>query len=49
MAKAINYKGASIEKERDGSFSVYFAGHPNATRGGFQSADDAKAYLDRHC
>ncbi len=49
MTKAIKYKSASIEQERDGSFSVYFTGHPFATRGGFKSEDEAKAYLDRHC
>ena len=33
--------GASIEQERDGSWTVYRAGNPYATTGGFKTADDA--------
>lgn len=43
----IAYKGASIEQERDGSFSIFFAGNPHATKGGLRSQDEAKAYLDK--
>jgi hypothetical protein len=44
---AITYKGASIERERDGSYSLYFAGNAYATRCGFKSESEAKAHLDR--
>ena len=33
--------GASIEQERDGSWTVYRAGDPYATTGGFKSPEDA--------
>lgn len=36
---------ASIEMERDGSFSIYFAGNPFATRSGFKTEADARAWL----
>lgn len=48
MTKAITYKGTSIEQERDGSFSIFFQGNPYATKEGFKSQDEAKAYLDKH-
>lgn len=48
MTKSIVYKGASIEQERDGSFSIFFSGNPYATKGGFKSQDEAKTYLDKH-
>ena len=44
-----NYRGASIEVETDGSVSIYFAGNPFATRSGYKSIDEAKAWLDKHC
>jgi hypothetical protein len=47
MANRNLYKGASIERETDGSYSLYFAGNAYATRGDFRSMVDAMAYLDR--
>lgn len=34
----------SIEKERDGTYSVYFAGNPYATSSGHKSSSDANAW-----
>ena len=33
--------GASIERERDGTFSIYHAGNPYATTSGFKTSDEA--------
>jgi hypothetical protein len=33
--------GASIEQERDGTWSIYRQGNPFATISGFKSAEDA--------
>ena len=44
---AISYKGGSIEKERNGTYSVFFTGDPYRTKGGFKSEAEAKAWLDR--
>ncbi len=42
----VSYKGASIEQELDGSFSVYRAGDPYATTTGFKTTEAAKKAID---
>jgi hypothetical protein len=43
----LRLRGVSIERERDGSYSLYFSGRGMyATKSGFKSAAEAMSYLD---
>lgn len=42
------YKGLSIEQERDGTWTIYHAGNPYATRGGYKTCDAAKDWIDKN-
>lgn len=46
MESEMKYRGTSIEKERDGSFTVYVAGNAYATSSGYTSIEAAKKYVD---
>jgi hypothetical protein len=42
----MKYRGTSIEKELNGSYSVYFAGNAYATSSNFASIEAAQRYVD---
>jgi hypothetical protein len=45
--KPVNYRGFSIEQERDGTFSIYRSDWVGYVQGNFRTAEEAQKDIDR--